>query len=292
MHQIGENICRVVGIQNIFNFIKQIEIKTFYLFLFIIIKLKLYNMIIIPDVHGRTFWKGYIKGRENEQIVFLGDYLDPYPYECLNHDKVIENFKEIIEFKKSHMNNVTLILGNHDFAGYVNPLLEKCRFMYSHETETIKLFSDNLSLFTTHKIICINNKTVLLSHSFAGKKWLRNVNHKINTRMNIFKLLDLIEDISIKNPDYEKQQYLLEIVGIRRGGWSDTGSIIWADVSEAYQEGNQIKEIDYQIFGHSQQESYPVIRPNFACLDVREGFTLTDDGTLISENLNINTKIL
>ena len=38
-------------------------------------------MIIIPDIHGRSFWKDAVKGRENEKIIFLGDYTDPYSYE-------------------------------------------------------------------------------------------------------------------------------------------------------------------------------------------------------------------
>ena len=39
-------------------------------------------MIVIPDVHGRTFWRQAVNeylGKEH--ILFLGDYLDPYTYE-------------------------------------------------------------------------------------------------------------------------------------------------------------------------------------------------------------------
>ena len=35
------------------------------------------NILIIPDIHGRTFWKECIKC-ECDEIIFLGDYLDPY----------------------------------------------------------------------------------------------------------------------------------------------------------------------------------------------------------------------
>ena len=27
-------------------------------------------MIIIPDIHGRSFWKDAVKGHENEKIIF------------------------------------------------------------------------------------------------------------------------------------------------------------------------------------------------------------------------------
>ena len=39
------------------------------------------NILIIPDIHGRTFWKECIKCREYDEIIFLGDYLDPYSFE-------------------------------------------------------------------------------------------------------------------------------------------------------------------------------------------------------------------
>ena len=71
-------------------------------------------MIIIPDIHGRTFWKSAVKGRETEEIVFLGDYVDPYSE--LEGLEPLDGFialSEIVEFKKLHPDNVTLLLGNH-----------------------------------------------------------------------------------------------------------------------------------------------------------------------------------
>ena len=39
--------------------------------------------LIIPDVHGRSFWKKAIKKHfdECDHVVFLGDYIDPYGWE-------------------------------------------------------------------------------------------------------------------------------------------------------------------------------------------------------------------
>ena len=37
------------------------------------------KILLIPDIHGRDFWK---KAKDFEgEIVFLGDYLDPYRFE-------------------------------------------------------------------------------------------------------------------------------------------------------------------------------------------------------------------
>jgi hypothetical protein len=57
-------------------------------------------MIVIPDVHGRTFWRQAVNeylGKEH--ILFLGDYLDPYTYEGITPTDAYKVFHEIIELK-------------------------------------------------------------------------------------------------------------------------------------------------------------------------------------------------
>ena len=39
------------------------------------------NWVIIPDVHGRKFWRSAVQGHEEDKIIFLGDYVDPYDWE-------------------------------------------------------------------------------------------------------------------------------------------------------------------------------------------------------------------
>ena len=114
-------------------------------------------MIIIPDIHGRTFWKDAVRGRENEKIIFLGDYLDPYPDEGLPEGKhrtyeevakiqlsAIQNLNEIIEFKKEHMDSVILLIGNHD-AGYMfnDTGICKSRHDHTHHETIYHIFRDN-----------------------------------------------------------------------------------------------------------------------------------------------------
>lgn len=77
------------------------------------------KVLIIPDVHGRDFWKEPVMKALNEtdaRIVFLGDYLDPYKQDFdHNHyqETAIGNFNEIINLKKENKNRVNLLLGNH-----------------------------------------------------------------------------------------------------------------------------------------------------------------------------------
>jgi hypothetical protein len=60
------------------------------------------NILIIPDVHGRTFWKDAVDKHleECDKVIFLGDYLDEYPEENITRKQSKENFKEIINPKE------------------------------------------------------------------------------------------------------------------------------------------------------------------------------------------------
>jgi glutamate racemase len=59
-----------------------------------------------------TYWKTVVQDNPNSKYVFLGDYLDPY--ENINREALICNLKDIIQLKKEHIDNVVLLLGNHD----------------------------------------------------------------------------------------------------------------------------------------------------------------------------------
>ena len=39
------------------------------------------QVLVIPDIHGRTYWKEATAKYPNLPVIFLGDYLDPYSYE-------------------------------------------------------------------------------------------------------------------------------------------------------------------------------------------------------------------
>lgn len=75
------------------------------------------KILILPDIHGRPFWKKAVEKYKNEvdKIVFLGDYLDPYVWEGITRKNAIRNFEEIIDYKINNKDKVVLLLGNHKF---------------------------------------------------------------------------------------------------------------------------------------------------------------------------------
>ena len=78
-------------------------------------------MLVIPDIHGRSFWKKVVEEHFNEasKIIFLGDYLDPYiGWEDITRKQAIANFDEIIKFKSDNNDKVVLLLGNHKIISF------------------------------------------------------------------------------------------------------------------------------------------------------------------------------
>ena len=74
------------------------------------------KIFIIPDLHGRTFWKEPCNNWEGK-IIFLGDYHDPYG-DWINGEPnlndSIKNLRELSSFVSDN-DMVTCLLGNHKF---------------------------------------------------------------------------------------------------------------------------------------------------------------------------------
>lgn len=219
--------------------------------------------LIVPDVHGRTFWKE-AKELINEvgRVIFLGDYLDPYYYEGISRREAINQFKEIIQFSKDYPGKVILLLGNHDCA-YCYNFGSASRYDYENEEEIKKLFKDNIYLF---RLWYLGDNNCLFSHAGITNYWL-NISLKCK---------DIEEFIS--KSDNDLIPHLWKISSYR-GGYDNKGSIIWSDVRESDRE-----ETFYQIFGHTQLESNPIITDKWACLDVRRCFLFNTKTKKITES--------
>lgn len=221
-------------------------------------------MIIIPDVHGRVFWKEIVKNSE-DKIIFLGDYVDPYPGENISLTGALDNLSEIIDYKKSNPSKVILLLGNHDFM-YMDSEHNKysCRHDFENEPKITKLLMNNRDLFQMNYSIEVKNKLYIFSHAGILKPWIEKYKKLFGEFPGS---LDKINEL-YRNWDPEFISSLLEI-SYYRGGWSDFGSMIWSDVRE---HSVSCEENVYQIFGHTQLKDKPIIEKHFADLDCRRPF--------------------
>ena len=75
------------------------------------------EMLIIPDVHGRTFWREPCNNWKGK-IIFLGDYFDPYPQEGITDEMAYVNAIEVFKFIERNSDRVIALLGNHDLHLY------------------------------------------------------------------------------------------------------------------------------------------------------------------------------
>lgn len=250
--------------------------------------------LIIPDTHGRTFWKKVIDAHpiENyDKVIFLGDYLDPYPFEKISVDDAIKNFQEIIDFKEKNNDKVILLLGNHDIYYYYH-LIGSSRYAYSHRQEIEMMFEDYRELFQ----IAFEGEKTLFTHSGYLNSWAEYIK-KFTSDKNRFDKEIIIE------PNSESLNGLLKMgedginilgmVSRERGGRFPSGSCIWADVHE--HQWNDDYQGKFQIFGHTLQlnlmeyynsgkesdisDGNPWIEEgsNFAMLDCRHGFEYNED---------------
>jgi hypothetical protein len=71
--------------------------------------------IVLGDTHGRSFWKQITTNENPDRVIFIGDYFDSF---TIKTDEQINNFLDIIEYKKTSGKDVILLIGNHDIHYY------------------------------------------------------------------------------------------------------------------------------------------------------------------------------
>lgn len=246
------------------------------------------KILIIPDVHGRTFWRKAIEENPDvERIIFLGDYFDPYEYELISYNDIMQGFKDIIELKKKAPEKVILLLGNHD-CHYFLPMEQCSRYNMWKEDEYKDLFLGNIDLFSMYHREEIGEKRFIFSHAGILSGWV--LKYKMSGIQDEEELcwdnLPDLDSLLINNRDL-LGKYLND-VSYYRWGPDSYGSIVWADADEHIRP--QFKEENIiQIFGHTQQESDPYILGNHAyCLDCRRAFLINENGDIIdSESKSI-----
>ena len=272
------------------------------------------HTLIIPDIHGRTFWKDALerfpkKSFPNLSIVFLGDYLDPYEtIENISRKQAIDNFKEIIKTAKND-NRIHLLFGNHDMHYWYNAQY-KSRVDHKNYEKIKDLFLKNFTLFNVAYEEIVNNEKYLYTHAGVTTFWLEHLKFigKISCENNKIEYIDrlgqkrkkvsdeqlpfceMLRDMTYNAEKLNKMKLNFQgeanlwCVSWYRGGDSDSGSCIWADFNEwAYENSND--NGPWQIFGHSLaaggfDEGIVNFDKKIAMLDSRQAWVLYNNGNL------------
>ena len=67
--------------------------------------------VIIGDIHGRSVWKLITHLENPDRVIFIGDYFDSFD---LKGEEQLNNFLDILEYKKTGGKEVIMLIGNHD----------------------------------------------------------------------------------------------------------------------------------------------------------------------------------
>lgn len=233
------------------------------------------KILVIPDCHGRSFWRKALELVDKvDKIVFLGDYLDPYPHENINWEDALHEFISILQFKDSYPDKIVLLIGNHD-CGYIwKEFPDLSRRNYIHLDATNELFNKNIDKFQ----LVYQYEDYLFSHAGVYEKWMELCG---------FTLEDLEDFDKIVTDNWPS----LSCVGFERGGFYPVGSCVWADIRESV--SNKLYSDKHQIVGHTQLKDFPYGNDKIVCVDVRSCFILnteTNELKEVSETPNLEVK--
>ena len=259
------------------------------------------KILILPDVHGRQFWKDACLNHKDEfeKIIFLGDYVSPYPYEEISNKKAIDVFEEVLKFKKENPDKVVLLMGNHDFS-YINSSICECRTDFTNWNKLNGLFTDNMRMFDLAWETKVGDKRFFFSHSGVRKgwfeKWIKDKLFKwdgdeLPPADYFNNLLHAAYDDG-RNFDARSThdfEYAIGVYSLFRGwdGWDD-GSMVWADIREyarGMDEGKLKSDYNDVVFvcGHTQLENQPIITEWVMDLDCRKPFVLDTETGIVEE---------
>ena len=116
------------------------------------------KLVCIGDIHGLDLWKQIVNQEQDaDQFIFVGDYFDSFEVPGLVQ---MQNFLDIIEFKKQSKVPVILLIGNHDYhyfpevddtntSGYQAKLAPSIKHLIGENREHLQMaYSVGKFLFT------------------------------------------------------------------------------------------------------------------------------------------------
>ena len=255
------------------------------------------KVILIPDLHGRTFWKKAVAEADSDtRIVFLVDYTDPYPFEEITPAEAYHNFVDVLDFARNRP-HVELLLGNHDCGYLFGEKVCNCRADEERYEEIRQLMLDNRDLFKFCTVLDMGGLPYMVSHAGINRQWLEAHAREIipDGGTDCKSLCKIINGYFLNGQRDERQTEMLAEVSRHRGGWDAYGSIVWADIHEfddqqAHLPIDQIVGHTLQVFEEFDKDDYTLYyggacvkrgpESKVCCIDTAEAYYIDGDGIL------------
>lgn len=231
------------------------------------------------DTHGEDLWK-QIVNQENDKadkIVLVGDYFDSFdvPFE-----KQMNNFLDIIEYKKANPDKVVLLMGNHDFhylrqaEGELYSGFQRGKSVQIHKI--LQEYSDNGTLQQAFSV-----GDVLVTHAGVTETWMKN-----NSLTNDKTIASQINKLFSTNPD------AFRITGYNPYGDDKREGPFWVRPRSLYLD----KAVGWkQVVGHTRGKKISNVDEDVWVIDVLENhvprYVSTDGKDVIIEQFEYNETV-
>ena len=190
------------------------------------------KILTIGDPHGRDDWKDILYyAKYIDKVVFIGDYFDSFD---LDAQTQMENFKEIVAYKRKFPDKAVLLYGNHDLH-YI--LHTECysgfQDKYKWMIETLLLDAEDVMQWAYEA------DGYLFTHAGVTKTWCVRKNIDPN---------NLVESINAQPP--ESFAYAKDAV-CSRGGDDIFQSPVWV---RPYSLAEDMIPGYKQVVGHTEED--------------------------------------
>jgi predicted MPP superfamily phosphohydrolase len=232
------------------------------------------KIVALGDTHGRDIWKTIIKIENDfDKFVFIGDYFDTR--DDINASIQIQNFKEILEFKKENPDKVVLLIGNHDFH-----YLKGCGETYSGYQQYAAMDINEVlqpALTSEHLQICYVYDDLIFSHAGLTNTWCET------NEIDLYNIENSVNTTFMKKMEAFRFEYG---ENLDRSGNDVTQSPIWVRIPSLLKD--MVKGFTY-IIGHTTIKELHMANNIIAidCLGTSKEYLVIKDGEAFAKKIII-----
>lgn len=248
--------------------------------------------VILGDTHGTSFWKLITHIEQPDRIIFIGDYFDSFDIKL---DEQLNNFLDIMEYKKTSGIDVICLIGNHDHH-YFPEIGDAGTSGYQHVGSF--QIGPVLDANREHLQMAYRMDDFLFTHAGVSSKFMDSVFGVDGWAVDT--LVDELNDLFKYKPNAFTFGVAIspEIWHIDPTGDNTEQSPIWIRIRSlmSANKNTELKKTFRQIFGHTQVKKIDLSGSEKAMggryylidsLNTNGDYLIIDDKQLIVKNIHI-----